>query len=185
MACALLPNSTVLYRIPKFCRSRPRSSLRPTSAQGKPFNAVSWSVDQTLKTLRPRVAQRCSAGMTASHENTQTQASDPSGTQRTVTEEMFSRAERYASAAGPGTLTTLDDCHCMQFDPIVLAATCDKPVQFAAGGAGGNPTYAALQGADAAWAKIKGQQVPVLASVRANLVHWLLISNGIQPAPAV
>lgn len=69
-------------------------------------------------------------------------------------------------------------CHCMHFVAMAVAAACDKPVHFAAGGAGGNPTYAALQGADAAWAKIKGQEVPVLASTRANLVHRPLVSQS-------
>ena len=51
----------------------------------------------------------------------------------------------------------------------------DKPLPFAAGGAGGNPTYAALQGADAAWSKVKSQEVVVLVSVTANLPLALLV----------
>ena len=34
-----------------------------------------------------------------------------------------------------------------------------RSVQIAAGGAGGNPTFAALQGADKAWTKVKAQKV--------------------------
>ena len=44
-----------------------------------------------------------------------------------------------------------------KFQSPVIVLT--KPSSVAAGGAGGNPTYKALQGADAAWSKVKAQKV--------------------------
>ena len=176
MARALLRDSTVLCKGARRCRFRARASFRrhkQASArnEGNPgaFYAVDWPV-KGLTSARSRPREQCSAGLTASHEDTK--ASDHSGTERTVTEEMFSRAERYASSAGPGMVTTHDNCHGMP--PVLLTVAAhqpayDKPLPSAAGGAGGNPTYAALQGADAAWSKVKGQEVAVLVPVTTNL----------------
>ena len=182
MARALLRDPTLLCKGARCCRFRARASLRRhkqafARAERDPcaFHAVKWPMKRS-KTSESRAAQQCFAGMTASHEDTK--ASDLSGTQRTVTEEMFSRAERYASSAGPGRVTVHDICHCMQSVLLPVAAhqpAYDKPMPFAAGGAGGNPTYAALQGADAAWSKVKGQEVAILVSVTANLALLILV----------
>ena len=171
MARALLPDSAVLCKTPRCCRLRARASLKrhnPVSArsEGDPcaLHAVKWR-SRKLNTPRSHAAHKCLAGRTASHEDIQTQATDPSRTHRSVTEEMFQRAERYASAAGPGMGTTCHKCCYMNSALVALAAhqtSCHKPVHIAAGGAGGNPTYAALQGADAAWAKVKAQEVFIL-----------------------
>lgn len=55
---------------------------------------------QARASRKPQLQQRCSAGLTASYEGTRTQSSEPSGA--SVTERMFDRAARHASAAGPG-----------------------------------------------------------------------------------
>ena len=73
-------------------------SLRPETCRS--VRDVKHKYVQTRQISRHKSrTYKCFAGMTASYENTQTHTSDPS---RTVTEAMFSRAERYASTAGPG-----------------------------------------------------------------------------------
>jgi len=117
---------------------------------------------QAKPTRKLQLQQRCRAGLTASYEGTRTQSSEPSGA--SVTEQMFDRAARHASAAGPG----MCDWHRLValargsnlLD--VTAAIDPHTVMSAAGGAGGTTSYAALQGADAAWAKAKAQKVPRL-----------------------
>ena len=114
---------------------------------------------QAKPTRKLQLQQRCRAGLTASYEGTRTQSSEAS-----VTEQMFDRAARHASAAGPG----MCDWHRLValargsnlLD--VTAAIDPHTVMSAAGGAGGTTSYAALQGADAAWAKAKAQKVPRL-----------------------
>lgn len=129
MARALLRDSTALCKGVRCCRIRARPSLRRHKqafdrTEGNPcaFPAVSGPVKR-LTTPRSRASQQCCAGMTASHEDTK--ASDPSETPRTVTEEMFSRAERYATSAGPGTVTAHHNCHCMQ--AILLPVAAHQP----------------------------------------------------------
>lgn len=52
------------------------------------------------------------------------------------------------------------------------------PVHIAAGGAGGNPSYAALQGADAAWAKVKAQEVSLLPSIKLGVVTTVCVQTA-------
>ena len=99
--------------------------------------------------------------MTASYEDTRTQSSQPSGT--SVTEQMFDRAARYASVAGTGKHGGLTLCitptSCFAEPVHLLQADHHRANLSAAGGAGGSTSFAALQGADAAWAKAKAQKV--------------------------
>ena len=99
--------------------------------------------------------------MTASYEDTRTQSGQPRGT--TVTEQMFDRAARYASVAGTGKHGGVTHCtiptKCFAEAVHLWQAYRYIANLLAAGGAGGSTTYAALQGADAAWAKAKAQKV--------------------------
>ena len=174
MARALLPHPLLCQR-PKGCRSR--ASLRRHKQACDGNTCACHGVNRLVRktnVLRSHAAQRCQAGMTASHENTHTQASDPPGRQ-SVTQEMFRRAERYASTVGPGIVTMLQEKYCIH--SIRSTSHCALA---AAGGAGGNSSYAALQGADAAWAKVKAQEVSVLACVSTDL---MLLQLTFRQAP--
>lgn len=127
MARALLPNSTVLCKGRRGCRVRARAFLvrhnqacAYSDGNTSAFNPLNRPV-RRLNTPRSRAVQKCIAGVTDSHANTQTQASDPSGAQRSVTQEMFRRAERFASAAGPGIPKMHGQSHCIR---IVCTPRC-------------------------------------------------------------
>lgn len=74
---------------------------------GPQYNALHELVQSFKAVKRHHKVRRCVAGVTASREGTQTQASDPTEMQQTVTQQMFSRAEKFASDAGPGEIPCL------------------------------------------------------------------------------
>lgn len=111
MARALSSGLGLLYAKPIACRFRTRPPLvhqhKASQAASKTHKVIhreskleQIALLQAKVTRKPHLQQRCHAGLTAPYEGTRTQSSEPSGT--SVTEQMFDRAARHASAAGPG-----------------------------------------------------------------------------------
>ncbi len=111
MARALSSGLGLLYAKPFAYRLRTRPPLvhqhKASQAACKTYKVIhrerkleQFALLQAKVTRKPHLQQRCHAGLTASYEDTRTQSSEPSGT--SVTEQMFDRAARHASAAGPG-----------------------------------------------------------------------------------
>ena len=73
---------------------------------------------------------------------------------KTITEQMFDKAARHA-AASQGVHTA----SCCSLASTKRKKLIGNVCVGAAGGAGGSTTFAALQGADAAWAKAKAMKV--------------------------
>ncbi len=111
MARALTSGLGLLYAKPIAYRLRRRPPLiyqhKASQAACKTYKVIhrerkleQIALLQGKATRKPQLQQRCHAGLTASYEGTRTQSSEPSGA--SVTEQMFDRAARHASAAGPG-----------------------------------------------------------------------------------
>lgn len=111
MARALMPSPGAVTGRAFIQRLRPRPPYVHFQKAGSSACSVKASDPDTFRLklgmylqaktpAKQQQIQRCSAGLTASYENTRTHSTEPSET--TVTERMFDRAARYASAAGPG-----------------------------------------------------------------------------------